>query len=118
MEETAINSALVALVTAKNKTTSNAAPPLFPRSVAAATDAGRPADICASDSTGSSGTNPLEVGTWADDDGAGTALSATAANPRVVANVKGMANLSASRVQFETPISYEKRAYHARPPIR
>lgn len=94
MEETAINSALVALVTAKNRRISNAAAPLFPRSVAAATDAGRPAEISAFDKVGRRGMNPLEAGLFTGDEDAGTALRATAASPRVVAIVNGMANLS------------------------
>lgn len=94
MEETAINSALVALVTAKKSRINMAVAPLLPRSVAAATGAGSPAEICASDKAGSNGTKPLVVGTCADDDDAGTALRATAANPRVVAIVNGIANLS------------------------
>ena len=77
MAETAISSAEVADVTAKNRTMSNAAAPDFPRRAAAAADAGRPAETSAGVS--------LSI--------AGSLRSATAARPRVVENMNGIASL-------------------------
>jgi hypothetical protein len=76
IDETAINSAEQALVTAKKRTISKAAAPDFPSNADAAAAAGRPADT-------SAGVKTIESGP----------LSATAARPSVVAKVKGMANL-------------------------
>ena len=74
--ETAINSALVALVTARNSNTSMIAAPDLPSRAAAAEGAGNPAETSAA----------LKVGI------AGSPFKATAASPRVVANVNGIAN--------------------------
>ena len=77
MLDTAISSAEVALVTAKNKRTSMAAAPDLPRRAAAAEGAGRPAETSAADRIGISG----------------SPRKATAARPKVVAKVNGIANL-------------------------
>lgn len=74
--ETAINSALAALVTAKNRRMSIAAAPDECNSAAAAALAGKPAETSAGESSAISG----------------CPRSATAARPRVVASVKGMEN--------------------------
>ena len=77
MELTAISSALLALVTAKKSRTRTAAAPLRPSRAEAAAEAGRPAETsCA-------------VRIFM----AGSPRRATAASPRVVANVNGIANL-------------------------
>ena len=76
IDETAINSAEQALVTAKKRRTSRAAAPDFPSNADAAAAAGRPADTSARVKTILSGSR-----------------SATAARPSVVAKVKGIANL-------------------------
>ena len=83
MEETAISSALAADVTARKSNTSIAAAPAFPSRDAAAADAGRPAETSAGESIRISG-SPL-------------AVNATAAKPRVVAKVKGIANLEGAQ---------------------
>jgi hypothetical protein len=77
IELTAISSALVALVTAKKRSTKIAAAPLRPRRAEAAAEAGRPAET-------SAGVRAFM---------AGSPWRATAARPMVVANVKGIANL-------------------------
>lgn len=72
-----MSSAEVALVTAKKSNTSIAAAPDLPRRAAAAEGAGRPADTSDALRTRISG----------------SPFRATAANPSVVANVNGIANL-------------------------
>ena len=75
-----MSSADVALVTARNKSTSIAAAPDEPNSAAAADGAGSPAETSAVLNTRISG----------------SFFNATAANPSVVANVNGIANLTAN----------------------
>ena len=77
MDETAMSSADVAEVTAKNKTTRTAAAPDFPNKAAAAEGAGKPALTSLGRRTRM----------------AGSSRSATAARPRVVENMNGIANL-------------------------
>ena len=77
MDDTAISSADVAEVTARKRRIKRAAAPDFPRRALAAAAAGRPADT----SAGERG--------FMD----GSPRRATAARPRVVANVNGIANL-------------------------
>ena len=77
MEETAISSAEHALVTARKSRTRTITAPACPSKAAAAAAAGRPAET-------SAGVRSLM---------SGSPRSATAARPRVVANVKGIANL-------------------------
>lgn len=76
-DDVAISSAEHALVTAKKIRMRSAAAPLLPRIAAAAAAAGRPAET-------SAGVRTLI---------SGSPRRATAARPRVVANVKGIANL-------------------------
>lgn len=78
-----MSSAEQALVTAKNNKMRMATAPPFPRSAAAAAEAGRPAETSAGVSTLISG----------------VPRRATAARPSVVANVKGMANLSKDSIR-------------------
>ena len=77
IDDTAISSADVAEVTAKNNSTSMIAAPEEPNNAAAADGAGRPADTSAGVRTRISG----------------SPIRATAARPRVVAKAKGIANL-------------------------
>ena len=77
MDETAMSSAEVAEVTAKNKTTKTAAAPDLPNNAAAADGAGKPA-----------------LTSWGERARMlGSSRSATAARPRVVENMNGIANL-------------------------
>ena len=77
MDETAMSSAEVAEVTAKNKTIRRAAAPDLPNKAAAADGAGRPA-----------------LTSWGERGRMlGSSRSATAARPRVVENMNGIANL-------------------------
>ena len=82
MEETAISSAEVAEVTAKNKTIKIAAAPDWPSNAAAADGAGKPALT-------SLGRRTRMLG---------SSRSATAARPRVVENMNGIANLFPSHI--------------------
>jgi len=93
MEETAMSSALVALVTARKRTISNAAAPDCPSNVAAATEAGRPSEMAACESGASKGVKLLDNGSCEVEFAAGTAERATAASPSVVENANGIANL-------------------------
>src|ERR1700761_430236 len=78
MLDTAISSALVALVTAKNNSTSIAAAPPLPNKAAAAVGAGNPALTSAAERCFIAGSPD--------------AVSATAERPIVVANMNGMLN--------------------------
>jgi hypothetical protein len=77
IDDTAMSSAEVAEVTAKNKTMRTAAAPDFPNKAAAADGAGKPALTSAGRRTRM----------------LGSSRSATAASPRVVENMNGIANL-------------------------
>ena len=77
MDETAMSSAEVAEVTAKNRTMRTAAAPDFPNKAAAADGAGKPALT-------SLGKRTRMLG---------SPRRATAARPRVVENMNGIANL-------------------------
>lgn len=80
-EDTAINSAEVAEVTARNRRMSNAAAPDCPSRALAAAEAGKPAETSAGVRTCMSG----------------SPRRATAARPNVVANVNGIANLNEAK---------------------
>jgi len=93
MEETAISSALVALVTARKRTTRSATAPDCPSKVAAASEAGRPCEMASCESGASRGMKLLDSGSCDEELAAGTAEKATAASPSVVENANGIANL-------------------------
>jgi hypothetical protein len=84
MEDTAMSSADVAEVTAKNTMIKSAAAPDLPNKAVAAEGAGNPAET-------SAGVKTLMEG---------SPRSATAANPIVVANINGMENLNIYWEQF------------------
>lgn len=104
MDDTAISSAEVALVTARNRRTNNAIAPDCPRIALAAAAAGNPAEMSAGESVRMDG----------------SPRRATAASPRVVAKVNGMANLWTNDqrgVNFEQVV-LGMRTYQANPPRR
>lgn len=101
MEETAISSAEQALVTARKSRTRRVAAPAFPSKAAAAAAAGRPAET-------SAGVRILM---------SGSPRRATAASPRVVANVKGIANLG-KRINHHNSKKILSFTDQAKPPRR
>lgn len=92
-----MSSALVALVTARKRSTSSATAPDCPSNVAAATEAGRPAEMAACESGASNGVKLLDNGSCDKEFAAGTEERATAASPSVVENAKGMENLTVNQ---------------------